>query len=283
VFLEEVLAQTGKANISEVWPNLKSCLHGGVGFEPYRSLFKKYIPSEKVVYREIYNASEGYFAIQNEKDIDGMLLLCDHEIYYEFVLLSDLEKGNYQTLQLSEVSVGTEYALVISNTSGLYRYLIGDTIKFVSTLPYKLKVTGRVNQQLNIFGEELSIDNVELALARACLDESCSITNFTVAPVFMSANKHGAHEWLIEFNKAPVNLNNFACTLDSHLKAINSDYEAKRSYDMVLRQPLVVSAPTGVFESWLRQQKKLGNQNKIPRLQTDRMMIEALKSLFAQA
>ena len=277
VLLEEVLAQTGKNNISEVWPNLRSFLHGGVGFEPYRKTFQEYIPSDKINYREAYNASEGYFAMQNEKDLEGMLLLCDHEIYYEFAIVSKTHGGFSKVLSLDEVELNQDYALIISNTSGLYRYIIGDIISFVSINPFKIKLTGRIQQQLNVFGEELSIHNTETALSKVCNKFNCSISNFTVGPIFMSQDKNGAHEWLIEFKDQEPNPSTFAEALDIELRQLNSDYDAKRSYDMVLENLKLTIVPKGTFEKWLRQNSKFGGQNKIPRLQNDRKFIDEIK------
>ncbi|MBT8230510.1 MAG: GH3 auxin-responsive promoter family protein, partial [Bacteroidia bacterium] len=230
VLLHEILKQTGKENISEVWPNLRSYLHGGVHFEPYKDIFRELIPDENVIYREVFNASEGYFSIQNEKDQDGMLLLCDHEIFYEFIPESDISTSSPVVLSLSQVNLDTNYAMVISNTSGLYRYLLGDVIRFVSLNPFKIKVVGRTHEQINTFGEELSKANVMNALELTSKEIDFRIREFTIAPKPMTIEEGGKHEWFIEFIKAPINLAEFEQVLDSNLRRINSDYDAKRKH-----------------------------------------------------
>lgn len=280
VLFEAVLDLTGAANISEVWPNLRSFLHGGVNFEPYRKQFADYIPSDKIIYREVFNASEGYFAIQNNKDQEGMLLLCNHEIFYEFLPWSASDKDlSQECLEVHELELGKEYAMVISNTSGLYRYLLGDIVKVVHLNPLKIKVTGRTTAMINVFGEELSVMNVEQALSHICGKHNALIRNYTVGPVYLSSGHKGAHEWYIEFVREPENIEHFAADLDNYLRELNSDYDAKRSKDMALVGLKLRSLPNGSFERWMRQKGRYGGQNKVPRLNNDRKLLEELNGI----
>ena len=229
VLLKEILKVTGAENISEVWPNLRSYLHGGVGFEPYRKEFRRLIPDAKVSFREVYNASEGYFALQNNRDTEGMLLLCDHGIYYEFIPKSEINKQEPTAVGLSDVILGDEYELVITTISGLYRYRMGDIIQFVSISPYKIKHTGRVQESINVYGEELYVGNTDQALSSLCNAYNLNVNNYTIAPA--QVNSKGRHEWYIEFEETPNNIEQFQAELDTHLRRLNSDYDAKRSYD----------------------------------------------------
>ena len=274
VLLQKILEITGKENISEVWPNLRSYLHGGVGYEPYRETIKRLIPSSKMVLREVYNASEGYFAIQNHKNEDGMLLLCDHQIFYEFIPKEEINKEQPRCLPLSEVEEGKQYAMVVTNTSGLYRYRIGDVVKFVRVRPYKIKVVGREQEAINVFGEELSVNNTDRAIADISKTLGADVREYTVGPVFLTDQKKGGHEWIIEFAKAPKDINEFQIKLDAKLKTLNSDYDAKRSFDLALNNLKVNCVQPGTFEKWLRQKGKYGGQNKVPRLRNDRKVIE---------
>lgn len=276
VLLNKVLEITKANNISEVWPNLRSYLHGGIGFEPYRSTFTKLIPSDNLALREVYNASEGYFSIQNNKDEDGMLLLCDHEIYYEFIPMLDYDPNNPKVINLSEVKNNESYALVISNTSGLYRYIMGDIIEFTSVNPYKIKVVGRLNEQINAFGEEVSAHNTDQALALTCDLTHSIVSEYTVCPKPMNVSEQGRHEWYIEFKKEPQDIYLFKNLLDENLRQINSDYDAKRSYDLVIKSPHIEILKPGTFEKWLRSKNKFGGQNKIPRLRNDRQIVDEL-------
>lgn len=276
VLLREILKQSGKNNINEVWPELTTYLHGGVGFEPFRAEFRKLIPSSQVGFREVYNASEGYFAMQNNIHEKGMLLLCDHSIYYEFVPIPELENDSPKCLSLSEVSIGCSYAIVITTTAGLYRYLIGDVIQFLSLRPYKIKVTGRVNEMINTFGEEVSSYNTDLAIASSCKKHGAIIRDYTVAPRYMTDGAKAQHEWYIEFEKLPNDLDLFEKFLDTELKKINSDYAAKRSSDIAMENLKITSLPEGTYDAWLRKNNKYGGQSKIPRLSNDRTFIESL-------
>ncbi len=276
VLLHAILDHTGKKNISEVWPNLRSFLHGGIGIEPYRAELRKLMPSDKIIFREVYNASEGYFAIQNNKNEDSMLLLCNHQIYYEFIPFDQIDHSQPDILDLSQVTTKVPYALVITNSAGLYRYLIGDVIEFTSLIPPKIKFLGRLQQHINTFGEELMIANVELALATVCGRSGIEINNFTVAPKYMEGGQAGAHEWAIEFIQPPTNIDEFSKALDTELQLLNSDYEAKRYSDRVIGAPIIHVLHSGTIERWLRLNNSYGGQNKLPRLSTDRKLLEAI-------
>ena len=275
VLLNNVLKETKKENILEVWENSEVYFHGGVNFEPYRELYKNLFPSKKFKYYEIYNASEGFFAIQDQNNSSELLLMLDYGIFYEFIPTDNTDK----IIPLSEVELNKNYAIVITTNSGLWRYKIGDTVKFTSLNPYRIKVTGRTKHFINAFGEELIIENAEISLAKAAEENNCRIKDYTAAPIYMSSDKTGRHEWLIEFIKEPMDLENFTKTLDENLKKINSDYEAKRYKDSTMNAPKVVKARSGLFYDWLSSKKKLGGQNKIPRLSNSRDYIEELKSL----
>ncbi len=276
VLIKRILEITGKSNLLEVWPNLELFMHGGVSFIPYKDQFRKLIPSKGMHYLETYNASEGFFGIQDQHNSDELLLMLDYGIYYEFLPLDELGKENPQTLSLEEVNLGVNYALVISTNAGLWRYLIGDTIVFTSLSPFRIKITGRTKHFINAFGEELIIDNAEKALAIACEKTGSMIKEYTAGPIFMKENQTGGHEWLIEFEKQPENISFFIEILDNALKTLNSDYEAKRYKDFVLKMPIVHILPQGTFYEWLRKKDKLGGQNKVPRLANHRNYIEEI-------
>ncbi len=279
VLLNKVLETTGKNNILEVWPNLEVYFHGGVNFNPYREQFKKLIPKKSFKYYETYNASEGFFAIQDQNDSLELLLMLDYGIFYEFIPMSNYDGENSIAIPLTEVKLNTNYALVISTNGGLWRYLVGDTIKFTSLDPYRIKITGRTKHFINVFGEELIIENAEEALKQACKKTRATIIDYTVAPIFMEGKQSGSHEWMIEFAKAPKNLSYFTELLDNALKAINSDYEAKRYNNMALAMPIVHQARKELFYDWLKMKGKLGGQHKIPRLSNKRDFIEELLQL----
>ncbi len=279
VLFKRILEITGKECIKEVWPNLELYMHGGVSFVPYKEQFQKLIGSD-INYLEMYNASEGFFAAQNNPEEDGMLLFTQHGIFYEFMPLEEYGKKFPNTIGLNKVQTGVNYALIITTNGGLWRYIIGDTIQFVSLNPYKIKVTGRLKHFINAFGEEIIVENADKAISIASEKTSAVVNDYTAAPVYFSENNNGAHEWLIEFDKAPADIKQFVVELDSALKNINSDYEAKRHKDIALRMPLVHSLPKGIFNEWLRLKNKLGGQHKIPRLSNERKIIEEIKSLF---
>ncbi len=276
VLFKTILEHTGAQDICEVWPGLRSYLHGGVGFGPYKKIFRTYLPSEKVVFREVYNSSEGYFAIQDRKDEEGMVLLCDHQIFYEFIPFSDYLSKEPSVLRVEEVIVSVPYVMVITNSSGLYRYVIGDVVEFVSTRPYKVRVIGRTEQYINVFGEEVMVANTDQAIAQVSKKHQAQINDYTVAPVFMDKSTKGGHEWAIEFIKQPTSIEAFAEDLDRTLRSINSDYDAKRYNDLALKPLIVTALRSGTLERLQRQSNKFGGQNKFPRLSNDRKILEAL-------
>ncbi len=276
VFLNKVLEKTGKDTIIDVWPNLEVYFHGGVHFNPYRAQYKKLIPKKDFKYYETYNASEGFFAIQDKNNSDELLLMLDYGIFYEFIPMDIFDGENSVAIPLSEVTLNTNYALIITTNSGLWRYLIGDTIKFTSLQPHRIKITGRTKHFINVFGEELIIENTEDALQLACKKTNAAITDYTVAPIFMNDKEKGRHEWLIEFSKPPKNIAYFTELLDNALKSINSDYEAKRYQNMTLNLPIVHQAKKRLFYNWLKEKGKLGGQNKVPRLSNSRKILEEL-------
>jgi hypothetical protein len=269
ILLKRILQITGKQNIKQVWPNLELYIHGGVSFTPYAEQFNQIIGAP-INYLEIYNASEGFIAAQQKPNDDGMLLFTEHGIFYEFLSAEEFDTPNPRTIGLDKVVLNKNYALVISTTGGLWRYLIGDTIMFTSLQPYKIKVTGRVKHYINAFGEELMIENADTALAQACTPLNAAIVDYTAAPIYFNNNTNGAHEWVIEFSQPPADIQQFALLLDAQLKIVNSDYEAKRQKNIALNPPVVHIAPTGTFNTWLKQKGKLGGQHKVPRLSNNR-------------
>ena len=279
VLLNRVLEVTGKNNLLEVWPNLEVYFHGGVNFKPYKEQYERLIPKKGFRYYETYNASEGFFAIQDRNDSDEMLLMLDYGIFYEFIPMDEFKGEDSLAIPLEKVELNKNYALVISTNSGLWRYLIGDTIKFTCLKPYRIKITGRTRHFINVFGEELVVENAEDALEIACSKADAQITDYTVAPVFMNGEQSGGHEWLIEFCKLPEDLNLFTEALDNSLKQLNSDYEAKRYLDMTIRMPRVQVARPGLFYDWLKSRNKLGGQHKVPRLSNQREYLEELLEL----
>ncbi len=280
LLLKRILEIKGKQHIKEVWPNLELYINGGVSFVPYKEQFEQ-IMGAKINYQEIYNASEGFIAGQQHPDDDGMLLFTEHGIFYEFLPVEEYGKDNPQTVGLKDVVLGKNYAPVISTTGGLWRYLIGDTIKFTSLHPYHIKVSGRLKHYMNAFGEEVIVDNSDRAIATAAEKTKSIVNDYTAAPVYFSQHNNGTHEWLIEFDKVPTDLAQFTSEMDQALKNINSDYEAKRQKDIALRMPIVHSLPKGTFNDWLRSKGKLGGQNKIPRLSNERTMLEEILAMHA--
>jgi hypothetical protein len=273
LLLKRILALKGKQTIKEVWPNLELYINGGVSFVPYREQFDKIIGGN-INYLEIYNASEGFFAGQEKPDDDGMLLFTEHGIFYEFLPVEEYGKPHPETIGLHQVKINTNYALVISTTGGLWRYLVGDTIQFTALNPYKIKVTGRVKHYINAFGEEVIVDNSDYAIATACASTNVVVNDYTAAPIYFSEGANGTHEWLIEFEHDPTDLANFTYELDKALKSCNSDYEAKRHKDIALRMPIVRPLPKGTFTLWLKSIGKLGGQHKVPRLSNERKIVE---------
>lgn len=280
VMAKRILDITGKDNLLEVWPNLEFYGHGGVSFKPYREQFKRLIPSDNMYYLENYNASEGYFGLQDQSNSEDLLLMLDYGIYYEFLPIENLNDEHPKTLSLSEVEIGKNYALIISTNAGLWRYKIGDTIRFTSLSPYRFQISGRTKQFINTFGEEVIVDNAEQALKVACEVTDAIIRDYTAGPVYFGDNEAGAHEWIIEFEKQPTDFNKFCETLDSKLREINSDYDAKRFKDLALRKPVIHNAPDNTFYLWMKSRGKLGGQNKVPRLANDRQYLDSLLKII---
>ncbi len=278
LLLKRILVITQKQTIKEVWPNLELYINGGVSFVPYRKQFETII-GKPINYLEIYNASEGFIAGQEKPGDDGMLLFTEHGIFYEFMPLEEYKKSNPKTLGLKAVQLNKNYAIVISTTGGLWRYVMGDTVEFTSLNPYKIKITGRLKHYMNAFGEEVIVDNADKAIAAAALKTNAVVKDYTAAPIHFTANSNGAHEWLIEFDKAPENLSVFTKEMDATLKAINSDYEAKRHKDIALRMPVVHAMKAGTFTEWLRTKGKTGGQHKVPRLSNERRILEEILAL----
>lgn len=275
--IHKILEKTGKKNLHEVWPNLELFIHGGISFTPYREQYKHLLPDPKMKYLETYNASEGFFGIQDNPEDTSMLLMLDYGVYYEFLPTTELGKTHPKTCLLEEVKTGVNYALIITTNSGLWRYMIGDTIQFTSTKPYKFKITGRTKLFINAFGEELIIDNATEALKNACDQTGAEVYEFTAAPIFMEEGHKGAHEWLIEFKTPPASAEQFTEILDRELQKLNSDYEAKRLLSLE-RLHLHIARPE-LFNDWLKEKGKLGGQHKVPRLWNDRTHIEELLTL----
>lgn len=276
VMAKRILEITGKDNLLEVWPNLEFYSHGGVSFKPYREQFKQLIPSENMYYLENYNASEGYFGIQDREDADDLLLMLDYGVYYEFLPVEYIDQEHPQTLRLDQVELDKNYALIISTNAGLWRYKIGDTIKFTNLSPYRFQISGRTKQFINTFGEELIVDNAEQALQIACKTTGAIIKDYTAGPVYFRDKEAGAHEWIIEFETQPSNFQDFCQKLDETLREVNSDYDAKRYRNMALAAPIIHNASKNTFYNWMKSRGKLGGQNKVPRLSNDRIYLEPL-------
>ncbi|WP_181305244.1 GH3 auxin-responsive promoter family protein [Rufibacter sp. XAAS-G3-1] len=277
VLLNRILEKTGAKDITQVWPNLELFTHGAVAFGPYRELFRQLIPSEKMKYLEVYNASEGFFGIQDEPSLkDEMLLMLDYGVFYEFIPMEEADQENPKVLALDQVEVGKNYALLISTNAGLWRYKIGDTVKFTSLDPYRIKISGRTKHFINAFGEEVVVENAETAITKACEATGATITNFTAAPVYFEGKSKGGHQWIIEFSRQPSSLEQFTEVLDQTLRTVNSDYDAKRQKDLALQAPLITVAPAGAFLNWLQHKGKLGGQHKVPRLANNRDYLEEI-------
>ncbi len=279
VLFRRILELSGKKNILEVFPNFELYMHGGVSFAPYREQFKSFLPSDKIQYREIYNASEGFFGSQYGKDDEGMLLLLDNGVYYEFLPMSEIDNPNAKTKTIEEVELNTNYALIISTNSGLWRYMIGDTIKFTALFPHKFQISGRTKHYINVFGEEVMVENTDKALALTCAETGALQNEYTVGPIFLTEGK-GGHEWCVEFEKIPDNIDFFAELLDKNLQSLNSDYEAKRYKSMALERLKINLVPKGGFHDWLKSKGKYGGQNKVPRLSNSRQYIDELKAFL---
>ena len=279
VLLNNVLESTGKSNLFEIWPNLEVYFHGGVNFDPYMEQYNAILPKENFRYYEIYNASEGFFAIQDRNANKELLLMLDYGIFYEFIPMDTYGSASEKVIPLEQVQVAKNYAIVITTNAGLWRYKIGDTVRFTSISPFRIKVTGRTKHHINVFGEELIIENAETALKQASKHTQCEIVDYTAAPIFMEGREKGAHEWIIEFKTPPKDLSLFTKSLDSALMDVNSDYQAKRFNNITLNMPKVHVARQRLFYDWLKQKNKLGGQHKVPRLSNKRDFIEELLHL----
>ncbi|MBN1133292.1 MAG: GH3 auxin-responsive promoter family protein [Bacteroidales bacterium] len=282
VLLNHVLDFTGKSNILDVWPNLELFTHGGVSFTPYREQFRKIIPSDRMHYLETYNASEGFFGIQDDLSRNDMLLMLDLGVYYEFIPMEHFQDPSPPVLTIDRVEKDVNYAMVISTNGGLWRYIIGDTVIFTSLYPHRIRISGRTRYFINAFGEEVILDNAEKALLTACEHTGAIISEYTAGPLFSKDDPRGAHEWLIEFDKVPGDLERFADVLDKTLSSLNSDYEAKRFKNITLLKPKITSLEPGTFYRWMQKRGKLGGQNKIPRLSNDRKYLDELISFISK-
>lgn len=277
--LVHVLELSGKQHLEEVWPNLEVFFHGGIAFTPYRNQYEQIITSPKMQYMETYNASEGFFGIQDDPNDKSMLLMLDYGVFYEFIPLEEIDQDDAHVIPLEDVELDRNYAMVITTSCGLWRYMIGDTVKFTSKKPYKFMITGRTKYYINAFGEELIMENAEKGLAYACEHSGAQISEYTVAPVYMDANAKCCHQWLIEFTKEPDTMEHFANLLDQKLQEVNSDYEAKRSHDVTLQHLEVVKARPNLFNDWLKSKQKLGGQHKVPRLSNSRKNMDELLAM----
>ncbi len=280
VLAKKILEITGKNSLLEVWPNLQLYFHGAVNFSPYRDQFKALIPNDKMYYLETYNASEGFFGIQDQKNSEELLLMLDYGIFYEFLPLENINDDQPQTLSLDQVELNKNYALIISTNAGLWRYMIGDTIHFTSLNPFRIKISGRTKHFINAFGEEVIIDNAEKAIAKACALTGAKVKDYTACPIYFQGQDAGGHEWIIEFEQQPGQLDSFVDILDETLREVNSDYDAKRFKDMALKRPLVHNAPENTFYNWLKKKGKLGGQHKVPRLANNREYVEDILEMI---
>ena len=276
VLFKKILKETGAKNMHEVWPSVRYYMHGGVGFDPYIEQFKEFFPDPNFKFFEVYNASEGYFGVQDRSNEKGMLLLLDNDVYYEFISMEELVNDVPESIPLSEVELDTNYAIVISSSAGLWRYILGDTVKFCSIKPYRIEVSGRTKHFINVFGEEVMVSNTDKALAETLKTLSAEVSDYTVAPIFMNKVDKGGHQWMIEFEKAPASLAEFEKLLDENLQKANSDYAAKRYKDLALKRLQIIPASSGTFLRWLASKGKVGGQNKIPRLFNSRKYVDEL-------
>jgi hypothetical protein len=282
LLLQKVVELEQKRNILEVWPNLEVFFHGAVAFGPYRSLFKSLVPSERMRYWETYNASEGFFGIQDQINSEELLLMLDYGIFYEFVPMDEIDQEYPRALRLDEVELDKNYAMIITTNAGLWRYNIGDTIKFTSRAPYRIKISGRTKHFINAFGEEVIVENAETAITTACERTGAVIDNFTAGPVYLAAGKKGGHEWIVEFVVKPSSMEEFTQVLDDTLRTINSDYDAKRRHDMALVAPVIHCVEEGTFYNWMKRRGKLGGQNKVPRLSNSREFVDDILKMMAE-
>lgn len=279
VLIKKLLERSGQDNLLQLFPKLAAYMHGGTGFEPYREQFRNYIPKPGFIYQEIYNASEGYFAIQDQSYRQDLLLLLDNGIFYEFVPLDEWGSANPRAVPIQDVNLEQVYVMVITNNSGLWRYVPGDTVQFVSKQPFRIRISGRIKQFINVFGEELMVHNTEEALGRVCRSLQLKVNDYTVGPVFLTGRQKGAHQWIIEFETPPADLESFSKQLDQAIQELNSDYQAKRYKDMALENLKVNTVPPGTFLRWMRAKGSLGGQYKVPRLANDRKYVESILSM----
>ncbi|WP_461788385.1 GH3 auxin-responsive promoter family protein [Pedobacter sp.] len=280
VLAKKAMEITGAKNLLEIWPNLEAYFHGAVNFTPYREQFKELIPTSEMYYLETYNASEGFFGIQDQANSEELLLMLDYGIYYEFLPLENIDDENPKTLSLDQVELHKNYAIIISTNGGLWRYMIGDTVSFTSLYPFRIKITGRTKHFINAFGEEVIIDNAENALTKACSTTQAKVKDYTACPIYFSGEQAGGHEWIIEFEKQPDDFEQFVDVLDQTLREVNSDYDAKRFKDMALRRPKVHNAPPDTFYNWMKNRGKLGGQHKVPRLANNRDYVDDILKLL---
>jgi len=276
VMIKQILAYTGKSSLLDVWPNLEVFFHGGISFTPYREQYEALIPGKQMHYMETYNASEGFFGIQDDPSKTDMLLMLDYGIFYEFIPAEKATMASPPVFTLSDIEKDVNYAIIISTNGGLWRYMMGDTVIFTSLNPFRFRISGRTKQFINVFGEEVIVDNADKALDLSCKETGALLADYTAGPIFMNASSKGSHEWIIEFEREPRDLNQFIECLDRSLQSVNSDYEAKRYKDLNLIVPVVRSVPKGTFNKWLKAKNKLGGQNKVPRLSNSREYIEDL-------
>jgi GH3 auxin-responsive promoter len=282
LLIQKIVSLEGKRNILDVWPNLEVFFHGAVAFAPYRKLFKSLIPSDRMQYWETYNASEGFFGIQDQKNSEEMLLMLDYGIFYEFIPIDEIDAESPRAIRLADVELDKNYAMVITTNSGLWRYNIGDTIKFTSRNPYRIKISGRTKHFINAFGEEVIVENAEAAVTKACESTGAVIDNFTAAPIYLEEGKKAGHEWIIEFKVQPSSLDDFSRILDETLRAINSDYDAKRAHNLALVAPKVHSVNEGTFYNWMKRRGRLGGQNKVPRLANSREYVDDILQMMQE-
>ena len=282
LLLQHIVELEKKSSILEVWPNLEVFFHGAVAFKPYKNLFKSLIPSDQMKYWETYNASEGFFGIQDQKDSEDLLLMLDYGVFYEFIPMEELSKEYPDAIALQDVELGKNYAMVITTNAGLWRYNIGDTVKFTTKSPYRIRISGRTKHFINAFGEEVIIENAETAITSACEKTGAVIDNFTAAPIYLEKSKRGGHEWIIEFKVQPNSMNTFSHILDETLRKVNSDYDAKRAHDIALIAPTVHSVAEGTFYNWMKRRGKLGGQNKVPRLSNSREYVDEILAMIAE-
>jgi len=283
VLIRRLFEMTGKDNLRDIWPHMELYIHGGVSFKPYKTQFNELIRNSNMHYVETYNASEGFFAFQDQLDSDELLLMPDYGIFYEFIPADEFDKEDPKTITLGEVETGKNYAVVISTNAGLWRYKIGDTVRFTSVKPYRIQISGRVKHFINAFGEELIVDNSDKAIAEASLQTNSKVIDYTAAPIYIEGNEKGGHEWIIEFETIPNDIDQFTAILDKTLQAVNSDYEAKRHKDLALKMPLVHIAQKGTFYEWLRSKGKLGGQHKVPRLSNDRKYLDEIMQFLSKS